>query len=238
LRRTIAWLSGLILAAAMPTVSWAVVTFPMTNRIDGTTIPGLHLFRTVSYTVQPGDTLWGLAKKLHVPVTTLVERNKVSDPHFLQIGDKVKYRSSDVTTGAGLSSMDLSTVGTPTLTSRSQDGVFLPDHTRVLVCTLTAYTAGYESTGKRPGDPAYGITSTGQHAREDLTVAVDPHIIPYGTKLYIPGVGYRIAQDSGGAISGHHIDVFYNHVDIARNFGVQRDKAVYILPEWYPFPNV
>lgn len=87
-----------------------------------------------------------------------------------------------------------------------------------MVVEATGYTAGYESTGKKPGDPGYGITATGTHAHYG-TVAVDPSVIPLGTKMYIPGYGYGVAEDTGGAIKGNRIDLFFDDVDEALHWG-------------------
>ena len=59
-------------------------------------------------------------------------------------------------------------------------------------------------------------TATGTRATAGRTIAVDPKVIPYGTKVYIEGWGYRIAEDCGG-FSGKHIDIFVDHIsDIPR----------------------
>lgn len=65
-------------------------------------------------------------------------------------------------------------------------------------------------------------------------VAVDPNVIPLGTRLYIestdgwPDYGYAIAADTGGAIKGHIIDLFYYDYDTCINFG-RRNIKVTIL---------
>ncbi|WDL99325.1 3D domain-containing protein [Alicyclobacillus sp. ALC3] len=166
----------------------------------------------------------------------------LKDPRQLRAGQKIYYIANGAAaSGPGTQPSNqgkslAGLVGEASLTSRSQSSAGL-SNIQVLHCELTAYTAGPESTGKRPGDPGYDITSTGVPAIQGITVAVDPSVIPYGTKLYIPGVGYRIAQDTGGAIIGDHIDVFFNSLQVARDFGVKRNMPVYILPSWYHIPG-
>lgn len=97
----------------------------------------------------------------------------------------------------------------------------------------TAYDLSFESTGKNPGDPYYGITASGAKAQPG-TVAVDPSVIPLGTKLYIasidgsPDYGFATALDTGGAIKGNRIDLFMENKADCYKFGIRQVK-VYIL---------
>ncbi len=97
----------------------------------------------------------------------------------------------------------------------------------------TAYDLSFESTGKVPGMPDYGITASGTKARVGV-VAVDPTVIPLGTKLYIEyadgtgSYGYATAEDTGSAIKGNRIDLFFNTYQECINFG-RRSVIVYIL---------
>jgi 3D (Asp-Asp-Asp) domain-containing protein len=75
----------------------------------------------------------------------------------------------------------------------------------------TGYTAGVESTGKRPGHPQYGITYSGVKVRRGKlsTIAADPKLFPIGTVLYIPGYGYGVVADTGSRIKGRRIDLYF-----------------------------
>ena len=53
------------------------------------------------------------------------------------------------------------------------------------------------------------LAANGSCATAGRTVAVDPTVIPLGTELLIEGLGVRRAEDTGGWIRGHHIDVYY-----------------------------
>ena len=101
----------------------------------------------------------------------------------------------------------------------------------VITLEATAYDAS--SCGKAPSHPAYGITATGRRAGYGI-VAVDPKVIPLGSRLYIENVdgsyiyGTAIAADTGGAIKGNRIDLCYDTRGEAIQFGRKKVK-VYIL---------
>jgi len=105
-------------------------------------------------------------------------------------------------------------------------------YTNSIKVRATAYSSNYSSTGKNPGDYAFGVTSTGTRAKRTVngfsSIAVDPRIIPLGTKLFIPGYGCAIAEDVGGAIKGNSIDVYFDTDSEALNWGEQM-ISVYIL---------
>lgn len=65
-----------------------------------------------------------------------------------------------------------------------------------------------------------GITKSGTRFREGI-IAVDPKVIPLGTKVYVEGYGEAIAEDTGGKIKGHRIDVAFNTHRKAINWGVK-----------------
>ncbi len=118
----------------------------------------------------------------------------------------------------------------PTLLSSRGDTV---RYTKVLDMTATAYTASYVDTLKKPGDSGFGICYTGMKVREGI-IAVDPKVIPLGTKVYISGgpkdYGFAIAGDIGSAIKGNKIDLYYDSMKAVYSWGKRKVK-VYILKE-------
>ena len=95
-------------------------------------------------------------------------------------------------------------------------------YSRMITVKATAY------------DPSAGaMTATGRRAQVGV-IAVDPRVIPLGTRLYVEAVdgswtyGYCIAGDTGGAIKGNRIDLFFNTNAEAMRFGVKQAN-VYIL---------
>jgi uncharacterized protein YabE (DUF348 family) len=85
-----------------------------------------------------------------------------------------------------------------------------------VVRTINVYATWYNaaSSGRPPSDPAYGRTATGVLVTYGI-VAVDPTVIPLGTRMFIPGYGYAVAADTGGAVKGYIIDLgFPDGVDV------------------------
>jgi 3D (Asp-Asp-Asp) domain-containing protein len=93
---------------------------------------------------------------------------------------------------------------------------------KVLNIVATAYAPGYEDNG-----PWGNLTHIGTQVRPGI-IAVDPNVIPLGSRVYIEfpdGHGtYALAEDTGGAIKGNRIDIAFWTRDEAKQFGIQNVK--------------
>ena len=120
-----------------------------------------------------------------------------------------------------LTHIDANADGTGTLTTASGQELA---YTQVLSCKATAYTTQRQSWKK---------TATGTTARVGA-IAVDPRVIPYGTRMFIVSAdgsityGVATAEDCGGNIKGNRIDLFFDTYDECVSFGV-RACDVYLL---------
>lgn len=85
---------------------------------------------------------------------------------------------------------------------------------------ITAYCPCYKCCG----DHANGITATGTKAKQGRTIAVDPNVIPYGTRVKFNGHWYT-AEDCGGKIKNKHIDMYFNSHTDADEWGVKYKKV-------------
>lgn len=91
-----------------------------------------------------------------------------------------------------------------------------------LEMTATAYAPGIENNGYS-GDK----TVTGADVRKGI-VAVDPKVIPMGTRVWVEGYGEAVAEDQGSAIKGNRIGLAFDSREEALDYGMQKVK-VYIL---------
>lgn len=109
---------------------------------------------------------------------------------------------------------------------------------RILDVVVTAYDLSPESCGKYEGETGYGITAsgvdlTGHSLWSARAIAVDPNVIPLGSKVRIifededaqQYNGIYTAIDTGAAINGNRIDIFFgNATNEALSFGIRKAK--------------
>lgn len=90
-----------------------------------------------------------------------------------------------------------------------------PNTYKQIKVVATAYCPCSKCCGKSDG-----ITATGTKATAGRTIAVDPSVIPYGSEVIINGHTY-VAEDTGGAIKGNRIDIYFATHEDAKSFGRQ-----------------
>ncbi|WP_175637959.1 G5 and 3D domain-containing protein [Metabacillus schmidteae] len=119
-------------------------------------------------------------------------------------------KSEDRVVALGTKPVQVSTV----LASRGDDSV-----SKEFYVNSTAYTANCNGCS--------GTTATGMNLRANpnaKVIAVDPNVIPLGTKVYVEGYGYAVAADTGSAIKGNKIDVFLSSKSAAYRWGSKKVK--------------
>lgn len=206
-------------------IRWNEITNPLLLRA-GETIEIPRQWRVV-YVMKEGETLETAARRLSVKVDELRRLNGLTKDDAVPAGFALCLPNRPEVVARLQEQATLATTRTERSAhsgrSRFVYGRYLGRF------TLTAYTAGPESTGKSPGHPAYGITASGATVQEGTTIAVDPRVIPMGSRVYIEGIGYRVAQDTGSAIKGNRIDVYIEDLEEALRFGVKKGVAVYLV---------
>lgn len=95
---------------------------------------------------------------------------------------------------------------TPQEAAQTREGVF----------TITAYCPCEKCCGAY----ANGYTATGAKATQGVTVAADPDVLPMGTEIELDGHTYTV-QDTGGAIAGNRLDLYFDNHEDALRWGVQ-----------------
>ncbi|WP_174733131.1 LysM peptidoglycan-binding and 3D domain-containing protein [Mesobacillus harenae] len=170
------------------------------------------------YKVVKGDTLWGISKNYGVTVSDLQEWNNLNSDIIIPGTHLVVYKDSLVANK--IEKLDVETAplveAKPAVSSPAPaaEAPVQEEAAQKLSVQATAYTAFCEGCS--------GTTATGVDLRANpdaKVVAVDPTVIPLGTKLYVEGYGYATAADTGGAIRGNKIDVFIPNQDSALDWG-------------------
>ena len=94
---------------------------------------------------------------------------------------------------------------------------------------LSMSATGYDPSPRTIGRGATGRTATGRHASFGC-VAVDPHVIPLNTLVFVEGYGFALACDTGGAIHGNRIDLCFSSRSQAIRFG-RRQVRVHVFKD-------
>lgn len=161
-----------------------------------------------TYTVKAGDTLYKIATAQGISVDSLKSINGLSS-NMIYPGDQLSTNGSAAPAKAASAPQSTQAAAEPAQTSSAPQG-------KTLTMTATAYTA--ECAG------CSGVTATGidlRNAPNKKVIAVDPGVIPLGSRVYVEGYGEAVAGDTGGAIKGNKIDLHVPNNDAAYNWGVR-----------------
>ena len=160
------------------------------------------------YTVKLGDTLFDIASFYQIDVQSIF----AFASNGIASADTIVEGMVLLLPGAVLGPpipAAVAAVGVTTASDSSSHPTSTPDGELQCARTLTVWATWY--TAASAGGS--GVTYTGTTVQKG-TVAVDPSVIPLGTRMYIPGYGYGVAEDTGGAILGNMIDLGYGPNDI------------------------
>ena len=171
-----------------------------------------------SYKVQPGDTMWSVAQRHGISISQLKQWNNLSSNtiyinQVLQVGGQAAAQAKPSTPSpAAPSTPSTSAQSTSTpAPAPVQESKSVSKEITVEATAYTAYCAGCS-----------GITATGIDLRSNpnrKVIAVDPRVIPLGSRVYVEGYGEAIAGDTGGAIKGTRVDLFMASQSSALNWG-------------------
>ena len=195
------------------------------NDLDTVIIrPDQELYIYETYTIEQGDTLSEIARDHSVKVEQLQDWNDLSSDLIItgqeliihamhdDLKEKAKKQEAEKATKKTTAKKETATKAAPK--QEKQEDKQLAGKT--LTVTATAYTA--ECNG------CSGITYTGVNLNENRNakvIAVDPNVIPLGSKVYVEGYGEAIAADIGGAIKGNKIDLHVPTKEEAYKWGVR-----------------
>lgn len=180
-------------------------------------------------------TFWKLAKKYEVSIDSLMKANPNVKPANIYKGLRLTIPSTNTkaaaktVTALSVNETADSAAAAPKVTALSGKSYA---YSKSIQVKATAYTAAASENGGWAGLDYFG------NSLKVGTVAVDPKMIPLGTKLYVTGYDYNglpqggmiaTATDIGGSIKGNRIDIFVpDSQSKAMKFGIQQVK-IYIL---------
>lgn len=185
------------------------------------------------YVIQPQDTLFKIAQAHGTTVANLKAWNGLSSD-MIYVGDSLAVTAANASyTAPAVAAKKQAQAQPQTQQQPQQQAVVASSQpvatqapasaSRTLTMVATAYTAYCNGCS--------GVTANGTNLRANpnlKVIAVDPNVIPLGTRVWVEGYGEAIAADTGGAIKGNKIDVFIPSDSGALNWG-RRTVTVKVL---------
>lgn len=180
-----------------------------------------------TYTVKSGDTLFKIASAHGISLDQLMSWNNISG-HMIYPGQEFAVKGAAAKAAAPAAKAPAkeapkSTQAAPTPASApaaAKPAAASSQAGKEMTVSATAYTAYCAGCS--------GITRTGIDLRSNpnqKVIAVDPSVIPLGSKVWVEGYGTAIAGDTGGAIKGNKIDLFMPNRSDAIAFGRKQVKV-------------
>lgn len=170
------------------------------------------------YTVKAGDSLWDIAGTYNVTIKQLKKWNKL-DGDTIHPGQELQIEvNNKIEENNNPQQQTKNTVSAQAEKSEPVQNDNEPAGKEMTV-TATAYTASCNGCS--------GVTATGIDLKKNpdqKVIAVDPKVIPLGSKVHVEGYGTAVAGDTGGAIKGKKIDLFMPAKSDATKFGVRSVK--------------
>ena len=181
--------------------------------------------------IQKGDTLWDLSREYNTTVESIMKENNLVDDLIFanDILEISPINNLTITEGETLTQpfqdekqAENKSVQAANLVETEEPATEEPTGKEITVAA-TAYTANCKGCS--------GITKTGVNLNanpDQKVIAVDPAVIPLGSKVHVEGYGYATAEDIGGGINGHEIDVFIPKQSDALEWGRKQVKVTII----------
>ena len=193
------------------------------------------------HVAKEGDTFYTLSKKYGVGLSTLIKANHDISPYNIYGGLKITIPGKTTNTAsaapAAKSSSEAKAITTASLDVNADEKVVQAwgktfDYSKAVEVKATAYSSAASENG------GWGAVDYFGDPLELGTIAVDPSVIPLGTKVLVTGHSHpglpkqafvATARDVGGAIKGKRIDIFIpGSQKSVSTFGFQ-DVELYIL---------
>ncbi|WP_256759832.1 3D domain-containing protein [Cohnella sp. WQ 127256] len=233
--------------------SWKMLSTRSAALVLGASLmlPGLTAHAATTYTAKDSDTFWKLSSQLGIPMQLLMNANPNVDPLNIYAGLKLAIpddtsstkepvkesvtkkpvKKSSAKEPAKAPAKENVQAAKPVQALTTANGQSLA-FSKVLNIKATAYSASTEENGQ------WGAVDYFGNPLKLGTIAVDPAVIPFGTKVYITGYDFTglptggmvaTATDAGGAIKGNRIDIFVpGSRDFVSDFGYQNIKVYFL----------